>query len=180
MATIVQQYELPSIFRYKFSESFMDLLRLFANNHRFDEPAVFKERWMRWTCNELNFQKIIKEEKRLVESGYKGNMEDKMYKTVRYYLKTKSPQKKEPKKRRKYVSITRDMIKSMDDHIEEIAIPENMKPSNAYNNFMSIPETSNLIDNEVNELIRKELTEVAALNKIKKTYKNRFYLKQKN
>ena len=74
MATIVQQYDLQSIFRYKFSESFMDLLRLFANNHRFDEPAVFKERWMRWTCNELNIQKIIKEEKRLVESGYKGNI----------------------------------------------------------------------------------------------------------
>ena len=35
---------------------------------------------------------------------------------------------------------------------------------------------SEIIDNEINRLISEGMSEVEALNKIKKTYKNRYYL----
>jgi hypothetical protein len=180
MATIVEQDSSLTIYRFKFSDPFMDLLRNFANNHRFDEASVFKERWMRWSCNETNIAEILKEEKRLVDSGYKGDMEDKMFKTVRYYLKNKSVEKKEPKKRRKYISISKNIIETMDEHIEETAMNENMKPAVAYNNYSSHSVYSEMIDEEVDRLIKLDMNEVSAINKIKKTYKNRYYLQQKN
>lgn len=180
MTTIVEQDSSLPIYRFKFSDPFMDLLRNFANNHRFDEPSVFKERWVRWSYNDTNITEIIKEEKRLVDSGYNGDIEDKMFKTVRYYLKNKSVEKKEPKKRRKYVSICKNIIESMDQHIEENAMSENMKPAVAYNNYSSHSVYSDMIDKEVDRLIHLEMNEVSAINKIKKTYKNRYYLQQKN
>lgn len=180
MVTIVEQdFSLP-IYRFKFSDPFMDLLRNFANHHRFDEPSVFKERWMRWSCCDSNINEIVKEEKRLVDCGYKGDIEDKMFKTVRYYLKNKSVEKKEPKKRRKYISISKSIIETMDEHIEETALSENMKPAVAYNNYSSHSVYSDMIDKEVDRLIKMEIDEATVINKIKKTYKNRYYLQQKN
>jgi len=179
LVILEQNSQLP-IYRFKFSDPFMDLLRTFADNHRFDEAAVFKERWLRWTCNDSNIAKIIKEEKRLVDAGYSGDMEDKMFKTVRYYLKNKPVQKKEPKIRRKYISISKNIIETMDEHIEETALIEHMKPAVAYNNYSSHIVYSDMIDSEVNNLMKLGMSEVSALSKIKKTYKNRYYLQQKN
>ena len=107
-------------------------------------------------------------------------MQDKMFKTVRYYLKNKSVEKKEPKQRRKYVSISKNVITSMDKHIDSKALVEKMKPAFAYNNYSSLDEMSEIIDNEINRLISEGMSEVEALNKIKKTYKNRYYLQQKS
>jgi hypothetical protein len=107
-------------------------------------------------------------------------MEDKMFKTVRYYLKNKSVEKKELKKRRKYISISKNIIETMDEHIEETAMNENMKPAVAYNNYSSHSVYSEMIDEEVDRLIKLDMNEVSAINKIKKTYKNRYYLQQKN
>lgn len=180
MASIVENNFQTPIYRFKFSNEFMDLLTNFANNHRFDDSLMFKERWLRWTSSDINIQLIVKEEKRLVDIGYTGNMEDKMFKTVRYYLKNKSTEKVEPKKRRKYISISKEMIEMMDEHVEETALSENMKPAIAYNNYSSIDIYSNIIDKEVNRLIDLGMKEVDAINKIKKTYKNRYYLQQKN
>ena len=179
MPYITEQNSSIPIYRFKFSDDFMDLLRNFANSHRFDEASVFKERWLRWTCNDSNIVEILKEERRLVNYGYKGDMEDKMFKTVRYYLKNKSTAKKDPKKRRKYISISKSIIETMDDHIEGVAL-NNMKPAVAYNNYSSHDVYSNIIDEEVERLTNLEMDEVSAINKIKKTYKNRYYLLQKN
>lgn len=179
MNQVVQEQSSIPIYRYKFSEEFMNTLANFANSHRYDDAGVFKERWDRWTANDQNISEIIKEEKRLSTLGYDGDMEDKMYKTVRYYLKNKSLEKKEPKKRRKYISIDRIIISEMDNHINDEALPNLMKPSVAYNNFTSQSEYSNLMDKEINRLGDLGMEEKPALDKIKKTYKNRYYLQQK-
>ena len=177
--TISNNTTLP-IYRFKFSEHFMDELKNFANTHRFDDAALFKERWLRWISNDFNIEKIIKEEKRLSETGYDGDMQDKMFKTVRYYLKNKSVEKKEPKQRRKYISISKNIINSMDKHIENKALVKDMKPAFAYNNYSSLDDKSIIIDNEINRLMNQGMSEVEAQNKIKKTYKNRYYLQQKS
>ena len=68
----------------------------------------------------------------------------------------------------------------MDDHILEVAIVQDMKPAHAYNNFISLSDNMRSVEEQIKELTEKDLTELAATNKIKKTYKNRYFLQQKN
>ena len=89
------------IYRYKFSNELMEPLTEFSSKHRFDEASLFKVYWERWESQPQNISIVDREERRLKMLGYEGDMHKKMYKTVRYYLKNKSLEKKEPKKRRK-------------------------------------------------------------------------------
>ena len=169
----------PQIYRFKFHANFMNKLETFADKHRLDEPDVFKEMWLRWSSNENNISEIIKEEKRLIGIGYEGDIGEKMYKTVRYYLKNKSVKKKEPKKRRKYMGVQKILIQSMDTHICEEAFNNELKPAHAYNNYCSMEPYATMVETEINRLIGLDMNEKEAMDKIKKTYKNRYYLKQK-
>ena len=102
-----------------------------------------------------------------------------MYKTVRYYLKNKSLDKKEPKKRRKYIPVEKDILTIMDSHISKFGITKNMKPAFAYNNFMSLSEYSNDVTEEITRLMELGMTEPEADAKVKETYKNRYFTQQK-
>tara|TARA_Y100000591_G_C21799223_1_gene681141 strand:- start:652 stop:1191 length:540 start_codon:yes stop_codon:yes gene_type:complete len=179
MSTTASATALP-IYRFKFSNELMGPLTEFSNKHRFDEPELFKVYWDRWESQPQNVELINKEKDRLASQGYDGDIHEKMYKTVRYYLKNKSLEKKEPKKRRKYITLDKDFLEKMDDHILEVAIVQDMKPAHAYNNFISLSSNMRLVDEQIKELTEKDMTELAATNKIKKTYKNRYFLQQKN
>jgi hypothetical protein len=179
MSTTASATALP-IYRFKFSNELMGPLTEFSNKHRFDEPELFKVYWDRWESQPQNIELINKEKDRLVSQGYGGDIHEKMYKTVRYYLKNKSLEKKEPKKRRKYITLDKDFLEKMDDHILEVAIVQDMKPAHAYNNFISLSDNMRLVEVQIKELTEKDMTELAATNKIKKTYKNRYFLQQKN
>ena len=41
------------------------------------------------------------------------------YHNIQYYFRKKSTEKKEPKQRRKYISVNRELLDAMDDHIEK-------------------------------------------------------------
>ena len=151
--------ELP-IYRFKFSPEFMGHLTDFANKHRFDDTEVFKMYWDRWEVQPQNLEQINKEKEHLTRQGYNGDIRDKMFKTVRYYLKNKSLEKKKAKKRRKYITLDKDFLEKMDTHILEVAIVQDLKPAHAYNNFTSISENMALIDIQMKELQTKNLTEV--------------------
>jgi hypothetical protein len=158
----------------------MDPLTEFSSKHRFDDAALFKVYWERWEVQPQNADLIEQEERRLKTLGYEGNIHEKMYKTVRYYLKNKSLEKKEPKKRRKYVTLDKEFLEKMDDHILQVAMVNNMKPAYAFNNFISLSDNMRQVDDQIKTMMENEMTEVEANNKIKKTYKNRYYLQQKN
>jgi hypothetical protein len=168
------------IYRFKFSDEFMEPLTEFSSKHRFDDAALFKVYWERWEVQPQNADLIEQEERRLKTLGYEGNIHEKMYKTVRYYLKNKSLEKKEPKKRRKYVTLDKEFLEKMDDHILQVAMVNNMKPAYAFNNFISLSDNMRQVDDQIKTMMENEMTEVEANNKIKKTYKNRYYLQQKN
>ncbi len=179
MNTTASATALP-IYRFKFSNELMEPLTEFSNKHRFDDPELFKVYWDRWETQPQNIALINAEKDRLVSQGYDGDIHEKMYKTVRYYLKNKSLEKKEPKKRRKYITLDKDFLEKMDDHILEVAIVQDMKPAHAYNNFISLSDNMRLVEEQVKELMETEMKEIVAMNKIKKTYKNRYFLQQKN
>ena len=166
-------------FRFKFSEQFQCILEEFAKLHRYDNRHIFKEAWEKWI--ELHDSEITQETTRLKTNGYEGAPLDKMYKSARYYFKNKSTAKKEPKKRRKYVTIDKTFLGQMDKHINEVAFAQDLKPAHAYNNFISDDKYSIKMDEIIQDLMdENDLEEVAVEKKICKTYKNRYFIQQKS
>ena len=89
---IDNELSLPStIFRFKFTEEFMEELHNFSKIHQYDHRKDFKDAWVKWT--EENQDIIAKEVDRLVAMGYPNEddiVDDKMFKSARYYFRKKS------------------------------------------------------------------------------------------
>jgi Fe-S cluster biosynthesis and repair protein YggX len=172
------------IFRFNFSEEFNKELGYFAKLHKHEDRIEFKENWKEWI--EENEELINEEKKRLVNLGYEGDIEDKMYTSVRYYFR-KKPLRTEPVKRgeRERIVMSKKLLHQMDKHIKNNNFNGNYTPQIAYEDFCN--EYQELITTtfEVEELNMEDNEFLQ--NKIKKTYKNRFYViirktnnKQKN
>tara|TARA_Y100000813_G_C24162362_1_gene352619 strand:+ start:2929 stop:3453 length:525 start_codon:yes stop_codon:yes gene_type:complete len=165
-----------TIYRYKFSEEFLDNLQNFCRIHRYDDSKKFKDDWDIWI--EENKDIIDMEKMRLKELGYTGNCEKKMYKSARYYFKSKSTGKNEPKKRRPYIGLDREFLDTIDIHIQSIS-EDNMKPAEALLNFLDKTEYSDIIRNEKLRLKSYNLDDDEIRKKFKKTYKNRYFIMKK-
>lgn len=162
-----------NIFRYKFTSEFMEELFKFSKIHQFDHRKDFKEAWNIWAEN--NNGLIEDEIRRLNNMGYHGDIIDKMFKSARYYFRKKSTEKKEPAKRRIYVGSQKDLLEAMDEHIKSNINSDNYKPSDGFEEFCK--ENVNLLKEEVNVLCRAGITNVDEIKaKIKKTYKNRYFI----
>jgi hypothetical protein len=160
--------EVP-IFRFNFSEEFNKELGYFAKLHKHEDRIDFKENWQEWVND--NNHIINEERKKLINLGYEGDIEDKMYKSVRYYFR-KKPLRHEPIERCIRVVVSKDLLRQMDEHIKNNNFNENYTPQVAYEEFCN--EYSELINNEIQQLNMDDNNLIQ--NKIKKTYKNRFYL----
>ena len=121
------------VYRFKFSENVANGIYEFAKLHQFDDRSTYKEAWKDW-C-ETNEDDIRREVNRLTELGYDGNVEDKMYKSGRYYFRNKSTNDTDPCKRRAYVSTSVDLIDSMDSHIKMHHSNPDYTPANGYDDF---------------------------------------------
>ena len=77
------------IFRHDFGEKFMEELEQFAIIHKYDDRKDFKDAWNKWTEKDSIRTQIIQEVDRLQNSGYKGDVLDKMFKSARYYFRKK-------------------------------------------------------------------------------------------
>jgi hypothetical protein len=75
------------IFRFKFTEAFMEDLYKFSKIHQYDHRKDFKEAWTIWI--EENNDIIDEEVERLLALGYDGDILDKMFKSARYYFRKK-------------------------------------------------------------------------------------------
>ena len=164
---------MTTIYRHKFTPTFMTRLEEWVSVHKFDENEAFIDNWQLWCrSNELS---IENERETLQKNGCKKNIYTKMYKTVRYYLKNKKEEKTEPKKRRPYISLDKDLIEDMDSHVEF----SNKKPQQAYEDFLENSDFNKNINNTISELKYIGLNEDDIYFKIKKTYKNRCYIYKK-
>ena len=162
-----------NIFRYKFTDDFTGELFKFSKIHQYDHRKDFKEAWNIWT--EDNDDIVSEEVRRLTNLHYDGDILDKMFKSARYYFRKKSTEKKEPLKRRDYIAIHRDLLDAMDDHIKSNISVDDYKPSDGFDEFCKA--NIDLLKEEVNILCRNGFTNsVEIKNKIKKTYKNRYFL----
>ena len=176
MTTISNDNE-PVIFRFKFSDEFTNQLIPFAKLHQYDDRHMYKEEWTRWVAN--NDELIENESLRLNGLGYDGDIHGKMYKSGRYYFRNKTEHT--AKTRRKYISLEHEIITAMDEHISVNYHMPHFKPSNAYEQFCI--EYKDTIHNETKRIEEEKyegLSKDDILLKVKKTYKNRYYLFKQN
>ena len=163
------------IYRYKFREEFLPILVEFSRIHQYDQTNDFKEAFEQFL--ETNKEIVESETKYLKGNGYTGNIVDKMYKSARYYFKNKDYKPQENKKRRKYIKQDKNFIYHIDEDVTN-AIRNGVKPAIAYDNFIEGEINKSVIENEKNRL-QEFLEGDDVINKIKKTYKNRYFIQKK-
>ena len=163
----------PVIYRYKFSDEFVGELYKFSKIHQYDHRKDFKEAWQLWI--DENDDIVSNEERLLTSCGYDGNILDKMFKSARYYFRKKSTEKKEPVKRRKYCGLSKDVLDAMDKHIASNITHDDYKPSTGFESFCMI--NSALLKEEASRLIINGFNDSDEIHeKLKKTYKNRYFM----
>jgi len=161
------------IYRYKFTEEFTNEMYKFSKIHQYDHRKDFKEAWEIWLDD--NDDIVSGEVRRLTNLGYDGDILDKMFKSARYYFRKKSTEKKAPQKRRVYLSVQKNLLETMDDHIKGHINEEDYKPSEGFDRFCK--ENLDLLKEEVSLLCKNGFTNSEEIKqKIKKTYKNRYFI----
>jgi hypothetical protein len=165
------------IYRFKFTEEFMEALYEFSKIHQYDERKDFKEAWKIWT--EENEDIIKYEASRLNDLGYKGDVIDKMFKSARYYFRKKSGEKKQPRQRRPYISVTRELLDAMDNHIEKNIFNEDYQPKTGLISFCKSNEA--VLKESLAKIFEQGINDCELIQeKIKKTYKNRYFILTQN
>ncbi len=162
-----------NIYRYKFTNEFTNELYKFSKIHQYDHRKDFKEAWEIWT--EDNSELVDEEVNRLLSLGYDGDILDKMFKSARYYFRKKSTEKKEPTKRRIYVGSQKELLEAMDQHINSNIASGEFKPSDGFDEFCK--QNVDILKEQIGILCRAGITDTNEVKyKIKKTYKNRYFL----
>lgn len=171
---IDNELSLPStIFRFKFTEEFMEELHNFSKIHQYDHRKDFKDAWVKWT--EENQDIIAKEVDRLVAMGYPNEddiVDDKMFKSARYYFRKKSTVKPEPKQRRQYIGVDHELLENMDIHIRTNIYNDDYKPKTAF--IMFCKEYDTILRQTIEQMSNSDAKMIQ--EKIKKTYKNRYFM----
>jgi hypothetical protein len=161
------------IYRFKFTDIFTTELYNFSKIHQYDERNGFKEAWELWIKE--NSVSIETEIKRLTELGYDGDILEKMFKSARYYFRKKSTNKKEPVKRRAYINVPKELLIAMDTHITNHLNNDDYKPKDGFNEFC----TSNtvILKEGIAKICHDGITDSEVIHdKMKKTYKNRYFM----
>ena len=167
------QTQVP-ILRFKFLPETLESLHNFSKIHQYDDRIDFKEAWKDWV---LSNQDIVNFETRRLENlGCTKDIETKMFKSARYYLKNKSDVSKEPVQRRNYISMSSHILTLMDEHIQNtinINNTEILTPAKSYDKFCESFQTNILT--EINRLLNIGISGDDIKLKLKKTFKNRYF-----
>ena len=163
------------VFRYNFSNEIIDKIEYFAKIHQYDERVLFKENWNIWCID--NSIIIEQEIKRINQLGYKDDVKTKMYKSARYYFRKKQSKciSDNKQKRKEYTTLNHDIINIIDQHIHRNISQSNYTPAIGYLDFCKINIA--IIKVEIKRLIEeKSLSDKEIILKLKKSYKNRYYI----
>ena len=166
------------IFRYKLSDSILEHITEFARIHQYDDRHAYKAAWSEWLNKYADITQ--REVARLVELNYKGDVLDKMFKAGRYYFRDKVITTNEEethdikKNTRTYIVMEKDVIQAMDLQLTTIINKPNFKPANGFKLFCA--QHTDMLRREISRLTDEEEVDAEILaNKIKKTYKNRYF-----
>ena len=163
-------------YRHRLSPEVVELISGFARIHAHDDRKEYKEAWESW-CK-ANGEILQAECERLSEAGFEGDAMDKIFKAGRYYFRKKSTARKAaPKQRRVYAGTSRDTLNAMDAFIKGLHdAPVPTSPAIAYNQFLDSKLGRSQMAHEL-QLLSAQMSPEDAKDKLKKTFKNRYYRK---
>jgi hypothetical protein len=192
--------KIHQIYRFKLSEEVMNAITTFAKTHQYDERILYKESWNIWFQENKNMMED--EINRMTRLGYKGDIKDKMFKAGRYYFRKKNITKKdntkddkrhdatndakdeedeedaedaEDLKKRNYISTDGELLKDMDEHIKKSLLNKNFTPAIGYSDFCE--NNIDILQREIRRMfIENKMSPPDIVIKIKKTYKNRYFI----
>jgi hypothetical protein len=178
-------------FRFKFTSLVMDELSVFSKIHQHDNRTDFKDAWELWTKQHKVL--VDNETTRLVEAGFNGDVADKMFKSARYYFRNKSSVPSTQNGRKRYEGIHTPILLTMDNQIHtqidnhildekpEKERISSISPAEAFQMFCDDHQT-NIVDAMRMDLHNGVCTNISRdtvstyMNRLRKTYKNRFYI----
>lgn len=175
------------VFRFKLSSEMIDAIFQFSKMHQHDDRETYKEAWIVWKRGSDISKMFETEIERLQTLGYKGNaanVEDKIFKSGRYYFRTKmvntvvtataaataaasaaaTAAATPSSKRGKYIPMSKQLISDMDDHISRCYQRENSenqyKPSELFIHFCS--SHTDILNHEIERLVNQINTNAVA------------------
>ncbi len=166
-----------NIYRFKFSDEITNELLAFSKMNQYVDRILYKEKWSEWVSE--NKELVDCEISRLQKLGYDGDILDKMFKASRYYFRKKLLGKVDAKSRQKYNSLDQDILYKMDMHILHNINKEDYTPASGYSSFCV--ENVEALKVEIKRLLNNETISPDSIShKIKKTYKNRYFIISRN
>jgi hypothetical protein len=170
---IIERTNQYAIFRFKFTEEFMEELYKFSKIHQYDERKDFKEAWQLWV--DENVELIDTESRRLNMLGYEGDILTKMFKSARYYFRKKSTVPVEPKQRRQYISVNHELLEAMDTHVKTNIRTNGYQPKTGFVSFCK--ENEVILKQTITNIFEQGIKDAETIQtKLKKTYKNRYFI----
>ena len=164
-----------SIYRFKLSEGINEGISAFARLHRFDDRTSYKEAWKDWL--DANQELVDSEARRLRESGYNGDVSDKLFKSGRYYYRTRPFVVPPPAQRRQYTRVRNCFIQSVDQHVNMHFDNPEVSPSAGFEDFCRTCAVD--LAGEVEFLTSAGLRDPEEISeKLKKCYKNRYFMRR--
>lgn len=163
----------------------MEAINEFAKLNKMTDRKIYKEEWNKWmNANE----KMVNEEiERMNTLGYNECVKDKMFKAGRYYFRKKNIRECDvadadmtadvanatTTKQRQYIKLSDEILQMMDNHIKQnINDDDEFTPAKGHKQFCS-----NNTERLDKERIDIEMNSSDAFHeKIKKTYKNRYFI----
>ena len=178
------------VLRFEFSGALVEHVTAFANLHQYDDRKTYKEAWTAWLAHDEIAALLANEVTRLSALGYNGDVADKLFKSGRYYFRTREPTVPSiaphtpPSQRlgRAYVLLNHQLLDAMDDHIE-CGLRRDAHaytPAIGYAEFCKTWMNIDYYSREVTRLSEIMPTGEAVHDKLKKTYKNRYFLMTKS
>ncbi len=161
-------------FRFKFTRNILNSIKEFSKIHSEDNCDEFLEAFNDWKS--LNNELIKTEEQRIINLGFKGNIEEKIYRSSRYYFKNKKNDTcklLEKTAKTSYIPRNNKFFTMMVNYINQRPI----KASLLFKQFIN--DSDEVISSEIKKefcrLRSFELTEDKCLQKIKKGFNNAYY-----
>ena len=148
------------VFRFNLSEEMVGALLQFSKTHQHDDRETYKESWTVWKYDAVITALFENETGRLKMLGYRGSaesVEDKIFKSGRYYFRNKSFLKAPPTKRCKYIPMSKELISAMDSHIMMNA-NTHFSPASLFINFCQ--KHIDVLNDEITRLCNLILVEI--------------------
>jgi hypothetical protein len=112
---------------------------------------------------------------RLIMLGYEGDILTKMFKSARYYFRKKSTVPVEPKQRRPYITVHRDLLDAMDSHIKTNVGLAEYQPKTGFISFCR--ENEVILKQTITNIFEQGFNHSEMIqDKLKKTYKNSYFI----